>query len=420
MIAAAVVGGAAITGGRATLHGTLLGVVLLGAIGPALTFLGVSAYWERAIQGAIILAAVAFGMRLLLLATRRRSRRVFAGDLAELSHRSATPSRSTRVSIELGLLAVALTPVIVSGGIDLSVGSMIGLAAVVFGAATTAWHLPVPAAAAIALLVGAAGGALNGLAVARLGLPPLIVTLGSLSFFRGIAEGLTRGAVNYSGFPPRFLFLGQGFLGGVFPRSCRCSCWCSRATSSCCIARSSGRALYAIGFSSAGAACRSAGRAPCRLVYMLSGLTASLAAIIYVAHLGQAKADAGTGYELDAITAVVLGGTSIFGGRGTLWGTLLGLSALSPLQNGLRLAALPSELTGLLTGALLVTTIALDRMRARGSASPATSTEEVDVKNSQVAVICATILAGALLVSGTNVWLLRSLGQRRRLRPPAG
>ena len=81
---------------------------------------------------------------------------------------------------------------------------------------------------------------------------------------------------------------------------------------------------------------------------------ASLAAIIYVAHLGQARSDAGNGYELDAITAVVLGGTSVFGGRGTICGTVLGLLALSVLQNGLQLAALPSELTGVLTGALLV------------------------------------------------------------------
>ena len=106
-----------------------------------------------------------------------------------------------------------------------------------------------------------------------------------------------------------------------------------------------GRALYTIGFTPAGA--RYAGIPVVRrlaLVYFLSGLSASVAAIVYVAHLGQARSDAGSGYELDAITAVVLGGTSVFGGRGTLFGTVLGLFALSVLRNGLRLAALPSEL----------------------------------------------------------------------------
>ena len=98
-----------------------------------------------------------------------------------------------------------------------------------------------------------------------------------------------------------------------------------------------GRTLYAIGFSAAGA--RYAGVPVARrlaLVYVLSGVIASLAGIIYVAHVGQARADAGTGYELDAVTAVVLGGTSVFGGRGTIGGTLIGLCALAVLKNGLR------------------------------------------------------------------------------------
>ena len=87
---------------------------------------------------------------------------------------------------------------------------------------------------------------------------------------------------------------------------------------------------------------------------MLAGVVAALAAIIYTARLGQAKADAGTGFELVAITAVVLGGTSIFGGSGTVHGTLLGLAALALLQNGLRLSDQPTELAGILTGVLLL------------------------------------------------------------------
>ena len=105
--------------------------------------------------------------------------------------------------------------------------------------------------------------------------------------------------------------------------------------------------------------CRSSGWS-CWLTFS-RGWSPSLAAIIYVAHLGQAKADAGTGYELAAITAVVLGGTSIFGGRGSIPGTLLGLLAIAVLQNGLRLADLPAELAGVLTGTLLLVAIGLDR-----------------------------------------------------------
>src|SRR5262249_45469444 len=129
-----------------------------------------------------------------------------------------------------------------------------------------------------------------------------------------------------------------------------------------------------------------------------------------VAHVGQARADAGTGYELDAIAAVVLGGTSVFGGRGGLWGTLGGLTTIAVLQNGLHLAALPSELVGVLVGTLLIVTIALDRSRRGGAAAVTAAGEEAfDVRNSQVAVLCAAVIAGSLIVAGTNVWLGRSM-----------
>jgi rhamnose transport system substrate-binding protein len=319
-----------------------------------------------------------------------------------------------RLSIELGLLAVALTPVIISGGIDLSVGAMMGLSAVLFGAAARDWHLGIAPAAAVALLCGLLGGALNAVLVSRFEIPPLIVTLGSLSLFRGIAEGLTRGAVNYTDFPHSFLALGQGYLWGVIPTQLPLFVIIVAAYAVMLHRSVIGRALYAIGFTAAGA--RYAGiPVPKRigLVYLLSGLMSSVAAIIYVAHLGQARSDAGAGYELDAITAVVLGGTSVFGGRGTLWGTLLGLFALTVLRNGLQLAALPSELAGVMTGVLLIATIAFDRLRTRERSREALPVlEDVDVKNSQVAVLCGAVLAGSLIVAGTNVWLVRSIGSR--------
>ncbi|HEX7295518.1 MAG TPA: substrate-binding domain-containing protein, partial [Pyrinomonadaceae bacterium] len=330
----------------------------------------------------------------------------------------------TRLGVEVGLLALVLTPIVITGGIDLSVGSMMGLAAVVLGALWRDAHFPLVIAAAVTLLVGIMGGVLNALMISRLTFPPLIVTLGTFSLFRGIAEGLTGGIENYSGFSSSFLFLGQGYVGGIIPTQlfilliaiAACAWWLHRTIY--------GRSLYAIGFSAEGA--RYAGIPVERrltFVYVVSGLVSSVAAIIYVAHLGQAKSDAGTGYELMAITAVVLGGTSIFGGRGTVLGTVLGLFAIVILQNGLRLSGQPAELAGVLTGVLLVGTILIDRistrLRSRQVSVNQQSTinnlqslpEEFEVRNSQIGILSGVILLAALIVACSNWWSTRSLIQ---------
>jgi rhamnose transport system permease protein len=321
-----------------------------------------------------------------------------------------------RLSVEIGLLALALTPVIITGGIDLSVGSMMGLSAIVCGWLWRDAGLPIWESAALTLLLGLLGGGLNALLIARFKLPPLIVTLGSFSLFRGLAEGITGGVDNYTNFPQQFLFLGQGYWFGVLPPQTLILIAATVFYYLLLHRTIIGRSLYAIGFSTDGA--RYAGVPVARrvgLVYLLSGFAASLAAVIYVAHLGQAKSDAGTGYELMAITAVVLGGTSIFGGRGTVWGTMLGLFAIVILQNGLRLAALPAELAGILTGALLVITICVDRLMSRNVGQfaklPHDLSEELEVKNSQVATLSAVILVAALIVAGSNWLLVRSLKQ---------
>jgi rhamnose transport system permease protein len=319
-----------------------------------------------------------------------------------------------RLSVEIGLLAVALTPVIVSGGIDLSVGSLMGLSAVLFGKLWRDAGLPIGVAAPLTLAVGAAAGGLNGLLITRLRIPPLIVTLGSFSLFRGLAEGLTGGTDNFTNFPESFLFLGQGYLFGEIPAQLPIFALLVALFWVLLHRTTLGRAWVAVGFSPEGA--RYAGLPVDRrvgLVYLLSGLVSSLAAIIYVSHLGQAKANAGTGYELLAITAVVLGGTSIFGGRGSVHGTLLGLFAIAVLQNGLRLADLPAELAGVLTGTLLLLAIGLDRRpgRARVAAPHVVPVEGLIVKNSQVAVLCAFMVLGALIVAASNLYLVRSLRQ---------
>lgn len=308
-----------------------------------------------------------------------------------------------RLSVELGLIALAMTLVIVTGGIDLSAGSLLGLCAIIFGMLWRDFGLSPVLAGAVAICVGALGGGLNALLIARYRIAPLIVTLGSFSMFRGLAEGITRGVENYTDFPSSFLALGNGPQIPIFIAAA-VAFWLLLHRSTI------GRTLSAIGYSDQGA--RYAGIPVARrvaLVYVLSGLACGTAAVIFAARVGQAKADAGTGYELAAITAVVLGGTSIFGGRGSIIGTMLGLFVIAILQIGLRMASGPAEAAGVLTGILLLVAIAAQAALSRHAAKAAppikTGTEELDMKNSQLAVLSIVILLAAVIVAASN-WLL--------------
>ena len=256
-----------------------------------------------------------------------------------------------RHSVEIGLLALAMTPVILTGGIDLSVGSLLGLCAILFGKLWRDGHVPIWTAAACSLAIGAAGGGLNALLITRLRMPPLIVTLGTFSLFRGLAEALTRGVDTFTNFPASFLFLGQERWLGI-PAQAPILVAVAIVIWVLVHGTVFGRSWRAIGFSAEGT--RYAGipvGQRVAMVYVLAGLIAGLAAVIYTARLGQAKADAGTGYELAAITAVVLGGSSIFGGVGSVHGTLLGVASIAILSNGLVHARQPREVGGMLTGA---------------------------------------------------------------------
>ncbi len=293
-----------------------------------------------------------------------------------------------RHSVEIGLLALAMTPVILTGGIDLSVGSMMGLSAVLFGMMVNSFGVDPWLAGLAAIGFGALGGGLNALLITRLNLPPLIVTLGTFSLFRGLAEALTKGAESYSAFPKSFLALGNSDVAGL-PAQIWVFLMVAAGIWLLVHRTTFGRSFRAIGYSAEGACY--AGIPVARntsLAYIIAGAVAGLAAVILVARLGEARANAGIGYELLAVTAVVLGGVSIFGGSGTVSGTLLGWVSLAMLNNGLTrisdyrimdqtVASVARELSGLLTGLLLLAALAigawtknLATRRARGQSHP--------------------------------------------------
>lgn len=275
-----------------------------------------------------------------------------------------------RHSVEIGLLALAMTPVILTGGIDLSVGSMMGLCAVCFGIFVNEAEMSPLVAGVLSVGIGALGGGLNALLIARFNLPPLIVTLGTFSLFRGLAEALTEGAKSYSGFPDSFLALGNSYVAGI-PAQMWIFLLVALGVWLLVHRTTLGRSFRAIGYSPEGA--RYAGipvRRNLGLAYVLAGAIAGLAAVIFVARLGEARANAGMGYELLAITAVVLGGTSIFGGSGNVAGTLLGFLAVAILNNGLKrmtdyevfgktISSVSNEMSGMLTGLLLLLALAV-------------------------------------------------------------
>ena len=263
---------------------------------------------------------------------------------------------------ELALLALPMTLIILTAGIDLSVGSTMALSAVVFGLCF-AHGLPIWLGATLALFSGAAAGLLNGVFIAYVRVHPLIVTLATLAAYRGIAEGISLGKP-FSGFPAGFARLGQGTLLGLpIPGILFLVALLVMAIL---LARTPlGLRLSAIGYNET--ASRYSGLAVTRIklwLYTTSGLTAAVAALLFVARRNTAKADIGTGMELDVITAVVLGGTSIFGGRGRLLGTVLGVLLIHETREFVSWQYARDELNLIVIGALLLLSVLADGLLA--------------------------------------------------------
>lgn len=261
---------------------------------------------------------------------------------------------------ELALLALPMTLIILTAGIDLSVGSTMALCAVVFGISFHA-KIPIALAVLLTLLVGAAAGALNGVFISRVRAHPLIVTLATLAAYRGIAEGISLGKP-FSDFPAGFSALGQGsFIGVPIPGLIFATLFVLVAVLF--YGTPLGLSLSAIGYNETAA--HYSGLSVSRIkmaLYTSSGLTAALAALLFVARRNTAKADIGTGMELDVITAVVLGGTSIFGGRGSLFGTVLGVLLIHETREFVSWQFSRDELNLIVVGVLLLLSVLADTL----------------------------------------------------------
>jgi rhamnose transport system permease protein len=261
-----------------------------------------------------------------------------------------------RLMTEIGLIALPMTFVIITGGIDLSVGAIVGLCAILLGYSWKNWGFPLPLAVLFALGVGTVAGLVNGLVITRLKAPPLIVTIATLALYRGLAEGISK-AHSVRGYPEWFYGLGQGEPLGVPTQL-----WVLGAAiviAGVALDRTSfGRTLYAIGANETAA--RFSALAVDRtklIVYGLSGLMSGLSAWVLVSRVTTTRSDMGLGYELDVVAAVVLGGASIFGGTGTIWGTAIGLAMIQLLKNGLALTGVKGDATIVVIGVVLIASV---------------------------------------------------------------
>lgn len=371
-VTAIVVGGISIRGGRGTLLGVVLAAVLLGMVRSVLVYLKLgpaAAYWEQAIHGACILAAVlgdrapphqphpdthparppsplpiAAALVAVLLAAWWT-----APEFMSPSIQAALLSQIA----EVALLAVPMTLVVLTGGIDLSVGSTMALSAVVAGIMHER-GVPTSACLAGAIGTGALCGWLNGLFITRARVHPLVATLATLALYRGLAEGVSGGRP-ISGFPDLWTNLGAARIAGL--PAVLMPAIAAAALAAVMLTRTTrGLDLYATGMNETAA--RYAGVPVDRLkswAYTLAGTAAGIAACLFIARRNTAKADIATGIELEVITACVLGGVSLVGGRGRIVGVALGVALIHEIRQFVAWKWSHDELIQIVLGAALVT-----------------------------------------------------------------
>jgi ribose transport system permease protein len=271
-----------------------------------------------------------------------------------------------------GVLGLGVTFVIINGGIDLSIGTVMTLSAVMTGVFITNWQLPLPIGILAGLLTGAAAGFVNGIVIAKLKVPSFIATLGMLNVAKGLALVISGLRPIYFNDTPAFneLAMGSAF-GAIIPGfdvpNLVLILFGAALIASLVLKRTIlGRYTFAIGSNEE--ATRLSGVAVDRwkiVTYAVCGLFSGLAGVLIAARLNSAQPSLGLGYELDAIAAAVIGGTSLSGGEGTILGTVIGAFIISILTNGLRILSVPQEWQTVVTGSIVVLAVYLDVVRRR-------------------------------------------------------
>ncbi|MCA3440466.1 MAG: ABC transporter permease [Rhodobacter sp.] len=268
-----------------------------------------------------------------------------------------------QLSIEKIIVALVMTFIIINGEIDLSVGSMMGLSACAFGWMVKEQGVAAPAAIAISLGIGVLGGALNGWFITRVGLPSLVVTLATLIGFRGLARVLVedRGLTD---FPEWFDALGQQGLIGPLPFALVAFAVLFGVLYIVLERSGFGRKTQVIGTNREVA--EFAGIDTNRhkmILFIASGTIAAFAGLLYAARVGAVRGDVANGFELDIITIVLLGGVSIFGGTGSLTGTLLAILIVLNIRNGMALLNITGHIQTGVIGLLLIASVMVPRLK---------------------------------------------------------
>lgn len=267
----------------------------------------------------------------------------------------------TQQMSEFGILALGVTVIIITAGIDLSVGSIAGLTTIVIAMAYGLTGNLV-LAVILGIVTGGLCGAFNGVLIAKIGVPPMLVTLGTMTLFNGIALVLSKGNA-ISDLPEEFYFIGQGYLFGNIPVQTVIFAILAIGTSLLLSKTPWGRRVYAIGNNPVASVFSGVQVEKVLLyVYIFAGIMAAIAGWIISSRVSTARADLGAVYLMQSISATVLGGTNIAGGSGTIFGTVIGVCVFAVLANGLNLIGVSPFAQNLLMGLSLIVVLLINNM----------------------------------------------------------